>query len=32
LGHRSVTTTQIYTRVTIDTLKDVFHSAHPRAR
>lgn len=32
LGHQSVTTTQIYTRVTIDTLKDVFHSAHPRAR
>lgn len=32
LGHRSVTTTQIYTRVTIDSLRDVFHTAHPRAR
>jgi integrase/recombinase XerD len=32
LGHQSVTTTQIYTRVTIDSLRDVFHSAHPRAR
>jgi integrase/recombinase XerD len=32
LGHRSVTTTQIYTRVTIDSLRDVFHTAHPRSR
>jgi integrase/recombinase XerD len=32
LGHQSVTTTQIYTRVTIDSLRDVFHTAHPRAR
>lgn len=32
LGHSSVQTTQIYTRVTIDTLRDVYQSAHPRAR
>lgn len=32
LGHQSVTTTQIYTKVTIDSLRDVFHTAHPRAR
>lgn len=32
LGHNSVTTTQIYTKVTIDSLRDVFHTAHPRAR
>lgn len=32
LGHQSVTTTQIYTRVTIDSLREVFHAAHPRAR
>jgi len=32
LGHQSVTTTQIYTRVTIDSLREVFHTAHPRAR
>jgi integrase/recombinase XerD len=31
LGHQSVATTQIYTKVTIDTLKDTFYSAHPRA-
>lgn len=32
LGHASVATTQIYTRVTIDTLREVYHAAHPRAR
>lgn len=32
LGHASVTTTQIYTHVTADTLREVFASAHPRAK
>lgn len=32
LGHASVATTQIYTLVTIDSLREVFVSAHPRAR
>lgn len=32
LGHASVTTTQIYTQVTVDTLREVFALAHPRAR
>ncbi len=32
LGHQSVQTTQIYTKVTIDSLRDVFYTAHPRAR
>lgn len=32
LGHQSVTTTQIYTKVTIDSLRDVFYTAHPRSR
>lgn len=31
LGHASVTTTQIYTHVTADTLREVFALAHPRA-
>lgn len=31
LGHASVTTTQIYTHVTADTLREVFAFAHPRA-
>lgn len=31
LGHQSVQTTQIYTKVTIDSLKDTFYAAHPRA-
>lgn len=31
LGHASVTTTQIYTQVTADTLREVFAYAHPRA-
>ena len=32
LGHASVATTQIYTRVTADALRDVYAGAHPRAR
>ncbi len=32
LGHASVATTQIYTKVSIDQLRDVYLSAHPRAR
>ena len=32
LGHASVTTTQIYTRVTPDHLREVFQESHPRAR
>lgn len=31
LGHSSVTTTQIYTQVTADTLREHYLSAHPRA-
>ncbi|MEU4344955.1 site-specific tyrosine recombinase XerD [Nocardia sp. NPDC023852] len=32
LGHASVTTTQIYTLVTVHTLREVWATAHPRAR
>jgi len=32
LGHASVTTTQIYTHVTAETLREVFAAAHPRAQ
>ncbi|UWD78725.1 site-specific tyrosine recombinase XerD [Curtobacterium flaccumfaciens] len=32
LGHASVATTQIYTMVTADMLRDVYQTAHPRAR
>ena len=32
LGHASVATTQIYTRVTADALRDMYQLAHPRAR
>lgn len=32
LGHASVATTQIYTRVTADALRDVYIGSHPRAR
>jgi integrase/recombinase XerD len=31
LGHASVTTTQAYTLVTVDKLREVYASAHPRA-
>jgi integrase/recombinase XerD len=32
LGHSSVATTQIYTLVTVDKLREIYGSAHPRAR
>lgn len=32
LGHASVTTTQVYTLVTADSLREVWTTAHPRAR
>nr|WP_189224897.1 site-specific tyrosine recombinase XerD [Saccharothrix coeruleofusca] len=32
LGHASVTTTQVYTLVTVNTLREVYATAHPRAR
>ena len=32
LGHASVTTTQIYTQVSPDQLREVYAAAHPRAR
>ena len=32
LGHASVTTTQIYTMVSVDTLRDVYLASHPRAQ
>jgi len=32
LGHSSVATTQIYTLVTADTLREMYTAAHPRAR
>jgi integrase/recombinase XerD len=32
LGHASVTTTQVYTLVTRDAMREVYQTAHPRAR
>ncbi|MFI6576486.1 tyrosine recombinase [Nocardiopsis sp. NPDC050513] len=32
LGHSSVTTTQVYTLVTVDRLREVYAASHPRAR
>ncbi|TQK19285.1 integrase/recombinase XerD [Microbacterium sp. SLBN-154] len=32
LGHASVTTTQIYTHVSVEALRDVYATSHPRAR
>ena len=32
LGHASVTTTQVYTRVTVQQLREVYAQSHPRAR
>lgn len=31
LGHASVTTTQVYTMVTVNTLREVYATSHPRA-
>ena len=31
LGHASVTTTQVYTLVTVEKLREVYASSHPRA-
>ena len=32
LGHSSVTTTQIYTLITIDKVRESYSAAHPRAK
>lgn len=32
LGHASLATTQIYTRVSVESLREVYATSHPRAR
>lgn len=32
LGHSSVATTQIYTHISVDALRDIYATSHPRAR
>lgn len=32
MGHASISSTQIYTKVTVDTLREVYAVSHPRAR